>query len=373
MQPRDPSGRYSDAAVLAALQGRSGVRTLTFRFDRLSSSNVLIEPVDWVVEGKVTNNALADIKRQASFRILDRGGFNYLSDRIKPWARLRMPDGGYVEWPLGVFLLESPSRKLKGTGVIERDVKAFDQLTVLAQDRIPVRASRAAGTLYTDVIAQQAGFAGVSATITPSASALPVAMEWEPGTPRLRIINDMLAAINYESAWFDENGSLIARPYLSPSDRTPEYVYDDDAVRSVIAHDELEQALDIFDVPNQWTLVVSEGDRPPLSTTYTNNSPNSPTSTVARGRTITDFRDGEDAADLATLEAKARRLAFEASQVVERITFDTLLMPLHSNADVLQLRVPDLGVDGIYSEQSWELPLKAGARMSHTVRRVVAV
>lgn len=279
---------------------------------------------------------------------------------------------GFVEWPLGVFLLESPDRELSGTGVVSRSVTAYDQLAILSGDRVVSRLSLAAGTVYTDAITTIATDAGVRLLVTPSALTLPSAMEWEPGTTRLRIVNDLLAAINYESAWFDELGRLVVRPYLSPADRSAEYAYITDD-KSVIAASGLKQSLDVFDVPNQWVLTVSEADRAPITATYTNTNPNSPTSTVARGRTIVDFRDSEDAPDYATLLAKAKRLAFEASQIVERATFDTLAMPLHSNADVLELTVPRLGLGGVFSEQSWELPLKSGARMRHTARRVVTV
>lgn len=293
---------------------------------------------------------------------------------LTPTPPVVIPDTGpgFVEWPLGVFLLEAPDRELKSSGIVSRTVKGHDQLIVLADDRTPTRRSFSAGTAYTAAVQTLAGEAGVATTILASPLTMPATMEWEPGTSRLRIINDLLAAINYESASFDEAGLLVGRPYLSPAQRSPEYRYAADA-ESVIRATGLSQSLDVFGVANEWTLVVSEADRPPLVATYTNNNPASPTSTVARGRTISDFRDNEDAPDLATLQAKAQRLAFEASQVIERVSFDTLAMPFHSNADVLELDVPRLGLRGVFSEQSWELPLKAGAPMKHTARRVVTV
>lgn len=369
MQSLDPSGIYTDAEVIAALTARQGTRMMTYRYDRLDELNNYVEPLDWVLSGSVANNSLADIKRTAKFTVLDRGTINYLKDRVRPWARLAMPDGGVVEWPLGVFLLATPTRALDEVGVVTRDVDAYDQLLVLSQDKVGDRYSIAAGTVYTTAIATLTF--GLASSIVPSALTLPTAMEWEPGTPKLRILNDLLGAINYESAWFDEQGRLICRPYQSPAVRSSEYTYADDeaSVRTGGAN----QTLDLFDVANKWVLVVSEADRAALTSTYTNTSTASPTSTVSRGRTIVDFRGSEDAADQTTLDAKAARYAFEASQVFEAIDFTTAAMPMHSNADVLTLDIPALGVAAKYSEQSWELPLETGARMSHKVRRVVTV
>lgn len=373
MQALDPSGTYADSDVIDALTGRYGVRTMSYRYDRLDSTNKYIEPAEWVLGGSVANNALADIKRTAKLTVLDRGTIDYLSDRIKPWARLAMPDGGVVEWPLGVFLLSTPTRTLGTQGLVTRDVDAYDQLVVLRDDKVTDRYTVAAGTAYTTAIATLlATVPGVVVNLVPSTLTLPAALEWEPGTPKLRILNDMLGAINYGSAYFDEAGKLVCQPYQSPSERAVEYTYTD-RERTSVRSGAAQQTLDLYDVPNKWVAVVSEADRAVLTSTYTNDAPGSPTSTVKRGRTIVDYRTEQDAADQSTLDAKVERYAFEASQVYEGVKFDTVVMPFHSNADVLQLDIPGLGLDAKYSEHTWGFDLRAGATMTHTVRRVVSV
>lgn len=367
MQALDPTGRYSDDEVIDALSGHRGTRVMAYRFDRLNELNTYVEPVDVMVNASVSNNALADIKRTAKFTLLDTSAINYLKDRIQPWARLRMPDDGFVEWPLGVFLLSTPTRSLGANGVVTREVEAYDQLLVLRDDTVSDRYSVAAGVLYTDAIS--AISFGLASSIVPSTLALPATMEWEPGTTKSRILNDLLAAINYESAWFDELGRLVCRPYQSPAVRAPEYHYAANEVSVITGN--VDQTLDLFDVPNKWVLVKSEPDQAPLIGTFTNTSPTSPTSTVSRGRVISDIRTEQDAADQATIDALAERAGFNASQVFEQVKFTTASMPMHSNADVLNLALPGLAISDKYSEQTWELPLKSGARMTHTARRIV--
>lgn len=371
MQPLDPSGAYPDAEVIDALVARSGARQITYRYDRLSRSRGYLGPLGNVLGGSVSNNALATIKRTARLTLRETGELDYLSDLVRPYARLTMPDGGFVEWPLGTFSLATPDRDLSSVGVVTRDIEAYDLLSTLNDDRVLDRYSIASGTVYTTAASTVISGAGLSAAIAPSALTMPAAMEWEPGTSKLRIVNDLLAAINYESATADELGVVIGRPYQSPTVRPVEYTYADGSAS--VRRGAARQTLDLFAVPNVWVLVKSEPDQAALTSTYTNSDPLSPTSTAARGRSIVDFRTEQDAADQATLDAKAARLAFEASQVFEAVAFDTAAMPMHGNADLLRLELPGLAISARYVEQTWSLTLETGATMSHKARRVVSV
>jgi hypothetical protein len=80
-----------------------------------------------------------------------------------------------------------------------------------------------------------------------------------------------------------------------------------------------------------------------------------------------------DIADQQSLDAYVQRIAFEASQVYGKLTFETAINPLHDYMDVLQIEYSPLGINGKYSETSWTMPLKAGARMKHDVRKVVNI
>lgn len=222
---------------------------------------------------------------------------------------------------------------------------------------------------YTDEISSLLG--AVQQNLTPSDRVIPTPKEWDPGTSKLEIINDLLAAINYESLSFDEDGRAVVRPYVTPQDRAEEYVYADDEVSVMVP--EATQDLDLFDIPNRWILTVSDADRDAIRAMFTNRDPASPTSTVRRGRTITEFVTETDASDRSTLVEKAIRLAFEASKVFESVEFETALMPIHSGNDAYRIRRDPLAVDAKYVEHTWEMPLEAGAAMKHSARRVVTL
>lgn len=360
---------YTAEEVKQALHAPS--RVLGFRYELLDNQNRKKADLAGVLTLNHEYNSLAEIKRTATFVLEDSTEINYLSDRIKPWVRLKMPDGGWAEWPQGVFLLTTPPRRVSRAGVVTREVQAYDLLQVLVDDKLADRYTVTAGMNYIAAVKAVLDSAGLTwQNLTPTDKTLPADRDWPPGTKKLQVVNDLLAAINYKSLWIDENGVAVAESYRSPAERAPEYTYRDDD-QSVI-FPEVSQGLDLFGVPNKWVLIVSQPDRPVLVSTYTNNNPDSPTSTVSRGRTIVDYRE-VDAADQASLDAMAARIAFEASQVYEQVEFETAIMPFHSDSDTLELYYSKLGIAHKYSEVAWGFDLKAGARMYHRIRRVISV
>lgn len=360
---------YSASQVIAALHSPN--RQIAFRYDLLDSVNVFKKVLDTVTTASVANNSLATIKRTGKFTLRDDGTINYLSDRIKPWVRLKMPDAGWAEWPQGVFLLSTPPRKTDNTGIY-REVEAYDLLQAVSDDAVETRFTVTAGTNYIVAVKDVLDSVGITdQNLAPTDLTLPEDRDWEPGTSKLAIVNDLLTAINYASLEFNEDGQAVAKPYVSPATRASEYTYKNDSTSVIFPG--VEQNLDLFAVPNKWVLVKSEPDAGPLIGVYTNTNPNSPTSTVNRARTIVDYQNNVEAAEQATITALAARAGAEASQIYENIVLPTAIMPFHSNADVLTLEYTRLGISAKFSETSWSFDFKAGARMKHELRRIVAV
>jgi hypothetical protein len=277
----------------------------------------------------------------------------------------------FVEWEQGVFLLSSPSRNIDESGVVVRDVEIYDQAVILDSDVAEETYYVSAGVVYTDAVKEilDANPSIPKYEMSVSVATLPVQMVWDAGTSKLKILNDLLSAINYEQLYFDESGTAQVQPHIDPRLRTPEYVYNTGSVSVLTA--QASQSLDLFKQPNRWVLIVSDPDRTVLKSVVTNNDPDSPTSTVSRGRTITAFAAEQDAVDQFTLDQKAAKLAQEASQVYEEVEFSTAVIPTHSHRDIYTLIYPALGIQGDYVEVGWSYNLVAGDIMKHTARRVI--
>jgi hypothetical protein len=361
---------YSRQEIIDTLHGKYGQRHIKFRYDLLDKNDQKKGELDNVLGGEVSMASLSSIKRTARFRLKDKGEINWLSDRIQPFALLRMRNGNYIEFPLGIFLLSSPIRKDSNKNVY-REVEAFDGLLILRDDKFDTRYTVTAGTNYRQAVIDILASAGITKqNIEQTDKVLPVDMEFAPGTEKLEAINALLQAINYTPIHVDVYGYFTSMTYRSPSIRAAEYTYKDDELS--IIYPGMEEELDLFNVPNKWVVVCSNAEQS-LFSTYTNDNPNSPTSTVNRGRTIVDYREVTDIADQQSLDAYVQRIAFEASQVYGKLTFETAIMPHHDYMDVLQIEYSSLGIKGKYVETGWTMPLQAGARMKHEVRKVVSV
>lgn len=350
----------------------SVVRKMYFRYDLLDSSNNYKQPLTTVTGGSISYDTTQQIKRIAKFTVQDDGTINYLSNRIKPWARIMMPDGGFAEFPLGVFLLSTPPRQTDNALVVTRQIDGYDQLQVLVDDKVLDRYTVTAGTNYISAVASLLSGAGITQTnLTATTKTLPTALDWKMGTPKLDIINALLAAINYRTLWFDENGMAVAQPYVTPDQRAPEYTYQDDA--NSVMYPQVSQSLDLFAVPNKWVCVVTETDRSAITSTYTNSNTNSPTSTVNRGRTIVKYVTVSTAPDQSSNDTYAQNLAYQDSQVYEQVTFNTAIIPIHSDRDCYNFVFSSLGITDKFEELSWSFDLKAGAQMKHMIQKVVSI
>lgn len=372
--PRNPNG-HTEAEILSALRGEKGTRYLTFRYELLSDNLVKLGDLDHIESCSITNNKLAEIKRTAKFELEDRGEINFQKDRIKPWIRLHLPPYGtkdYVEWPQGVFLLSTPTRHSDAHQSTHRSVEGYDGLQHLHEDLTGSRQNIVSTMKVTDRIKEILTFTGVAKfNVTPSSKTAGVTREWPPGLPWRVVINRLCRMINYESLFFDENGVAIVRPYLLPRQRPASYTYRD--ARDGLIIPEVDQTLDTFNVANKWIIVVSEPDRPMIKSITSNTDPSSPTSTVSRGRIITDFRTEMDAVDQATLDDLAQRYKHEASQIFENLEFETALWPPADGTDIYNIRYSPLAINHKYSEIEWTMDLVAGATMKRKARRVVNV
>jgi hypothetical protein len=358
--------------VAAALL--AGSRAWDFRYEAINADAVTLRTLD-VIGGSVANNDLADkIKRTCRVQLASTSTFDQIGERLRIVARLRLPDLSYAEFPLGVFMLSSSTRRVAATaGDRAREYEGFDLLLVLSEDMVTARYVVTAGTNYVTAIGTLLTSAGFSSSqIVGTSATLPADLEWPPGTPKLTIINALLAAINYTTLSMTSIGVPTAQPYVDPNNATALWAYNVDA--SSVIRPGIDVELDLFGVPNVWIGVVSQPGRAPLMSTYTNSDPASPTSTAARGRSVVRFVDNvQDAVDQATLDALVARAADADSRLFEQATFSTALMPFHESGDVLSIDDGTGTGPRSFREHSWEIELKAGGSMKHVARRVVNV
>lgn len=281
----------------------------------------------------------------------------------------------YAQFPLGVFLMSSPTRHVDATGVVTRQIQGYDLLQILVSNYCTSRYTVTAGTNYIAAVRDALKAAGITTglNLTPTSDTLPVTRDWKLGTPYLTIINDLLSAINYNSLWFDANGVCVAEPYVTPNNRASTYTFaaDQESILSPV----VQETLDLFSVPNTWIATVSEPNQQVLTAQYINSNAQSPTSTKSRGFTIVKVDQNSTAPTQSALNQYVANLAYQDSQIYDQVVLQTALAPFGEDRDVytIQYQAGPMNLSAKFEEIRWTLPLTAGGMHSHTVQRSVSV
>lgn len=343
-------------------------RTVSYGYELLDKNDTTIGEIQ-VSSCQIYNDSEASIQRSIQLSTQNDSDIDYASDRIRPYMKLKMGNS-YLNYPLGLFLMSSPTRK-EDNGSVQRRIEGYDKTLILSDDKFTSRYQVNASTTYTGAVATILQSAGITKySIEQSALETQTALEWAAGTPKLTAINDLLQAINYVPLYADAYGYLKSGPYQLPEARgiDTDYATDRD---SIIMYGG-QQELDIFGAPNKIVRYLENPERAYMEASATNTDPNSKLSTVSRGRTIVDVAPISDIADQASLNAYVERIMAE-KKVYEKIIFDTLCMPNHENSDCLYVDYGPLGASGKFIETSWEMDLSIGGKMRHVCRKAVSI
>lgn len=409
---------YASQEVMGALHGATGSRQVKFRYDiiRNGAAAGTLPVSSASVQYRKDNS----IKRTARFAA-GEGDINWLTDQIQPVMLVKMPDkwqiirmatttwndmadryatwdgmssesaawddlagfiesrekipGKWLDWPLGVFLPTTVTKSTDGAAV-SYNVEAYDRSVILSEDSTTDRLTFSAGTKYSDAILSVLVSAGFEqALIAETAATMQVDRSWEIGTAKLEIVNQLLQEINYDTFSVNEVGLPVMLPYAQPSPDGVTMRYEADDL-SVI-RPESDTALDAFKVPNVFVGYVSNPDYTGSSSdedlryVYENNNATSPTSTISRDRRIVMVIQPNNIASAEDLRGYVTRIAYQQSQIYETVSFETALMPIHGNGEVLAIQHPQ--INGVYEEIGWEMDLSAGGAMRHEARKVVIV
>lgn len=348
------------------------IRKVKFRYDLLDYKDQYKGELK-VIKASVGMNSLAQIKRTGSFTIIEDKelGVDYLNDRICPFM-LEEINGEWVESPLGVYLMPSPSRYTKNN-VIYRDIQAYDTTQILKEDKFRKRMYYKKGMKYTEVITQIIHSANVYKTkVTNSESVLNRDREFEPGMSKIDVVNELLKEINYTSIYTDELGFFVAKPYELPSIRDIELSYRNDEISEIIA-DTYKDEIDTFNVPNVWVATASNAEGLNLRSEYENSDPASVLSTYYRKRSIVQKLEVNDIADQASLDNYVKRIANNTSTQYQKAVFETLKKSNHGYSNVLYLEHDKLAVQGKYIETAWSMDLSVEGTMKHEARKVINI
>ncbi len=359
-------GIYTHKDVISILESD---RVIDFRYELLNKNEIKLKDLE-NVRGNIRFDSTQEIMGTATFTIKEIGNIDLktVDLRIRPIFRLMTPTG-WVEYPLGTFIMSSPERVKQGSGIVQQ-VDCYDYNTILKEDKITNRLFIAAGENYVRQIRNILNAAGIKkVNIETSLLAIRENLEFEIGTSKLDIINALLTAINYEPLHFDNRGYAVSKRYIEPLNRLTEHSYRTDD-HSIIKNG-AKQIIDIYNVPNIFVRYTDDPDGEEFYSQFINDSAGSTISTINRGRNVVDIESVDDIADQDTLNDLVRRLAIEKSQTYDAVILPTAIMPHHAYRDCIFVNEGSLGVGNKYIEYAWEMELGVGGTMTHELKRVV--
>ncbi len=307
---------------------------------------------------------------------------NWLTDEIQP---VMIVDG--LPYPLGVFIPTTQSLSVDSGNRV--NIQAYDrsQRVLDTNSAAPVYWPR--GTLYLDAVEQLLSASGINTVFTtpnPAVFAEP-REDWDAGTPYLTIVNDLLAEINYRPLFFDENGAAVLEPASIPDAAQIRHTLDDADPETMVVLP-ITRTNDTFSAPNKFIVFCANPEKSEnMVAVAVNDNPQSPISTVRRGREIVSVSTVDNIASQAELQAYAERLRNDSLLTGETVTVSTGLLPGWRVGDAVAMHqrprawveytkhgkrlVTDPGFNAIGVSRSYDMELIPGGKMTHTIERVV--
>jgi hypothetical protein len=247
--------------------------------------------------------------------------------------------------PLGTFLLQTPSSKFDGR-IRDVTVDAYTPLLELKESPPPIGYYLNKGENIMEKAYEIARDHARAPVVRVSCDkTLPHNFVANTDDTWLSFLIDLIALADYELD-LDEMGRILFSPKQDVESLQPVWTYTDD--NSSILYPDLSMDHDIYGVPNVVEVVYS-GDDKAITTTVVNDDPNSPVSTVARGREII-YRDtnpsisGEP--NEAIIHEYAERLLKNVSTLSYTLTYSHGYCPVRIR-DGVRLNYSRSGVSGV--------------------------
>ena len=236
-----------------------------------------VRRIDNVKSGSITRDLGVETLGSATFDIEEPLGECYIRAYL-----ITIQNGAKDKYPLGTYLIQTPSSKFDGKNKIV-SVDAYTPLLELKENPPPIGYSVLKDTNIMEtaykITKEQARAPVVAAACTETLFSDFVA---NTDDTWMTFLNDLIANAKYTFA-LDELGRILFSPKQDMASLQPVWTFDDS--NSSILYPEINMDYDLYGIPNVVEVIYSSDDRCYYSRVVNDDS-NSPTSTVSRGREI---------------------------------------------------------------------------------------
>ena len=283
----------------------------------------IVDPATWKDAKKIENVKSCSISRDSDAGTLGSASINITESVGECYVRIYLitiQNGTKERHPLGTFLVQTPSTSFDGK-VQNLSMDAYTPLLELKETKPPLGYSVMKGTNIM-TIARQLTQENTRAPVVPASCDTNLFSDFvaETDDSWLTFLTDLLLNAKY-SYDLDEMGRILFAPEQDTASLQPVWTYNDD--NSSILYPNLNMDHDLYGIPNVVEVIYSHGNGYYYSRVV-NDDPNSPTSTVNRGREIIHRVSDPDLIGDPTenqIDEYANRLLRELSSLEYTITY----------------------------------------------------
>ena len=283
----------------------------------------IVNPATWKDAKKIENVKSCSIRRDSDAGTLGSASINITESVGECYVRIYLitiQNGTKERHPLGTFLVQTPSTSFDGK-VRNLSMDAYTPLLELKETKPPLGYSVMKGTNIM-TIARQLTQENTRAPVVPASCDTNLFSDFvaETDDSWLTFLTDLLLNAKY-SYDLDEMGRILFAPEQDTASLQPVWTYNDD--NSSILYPNLNMDHDLYGIPNVVEVIYSHGNGYYYSRVV-NDDPNSPTSTVNRGREIIHRVSDPDLIGDPTenqIDEYANRLLRELSSLEYTITY----------------------------------------------------
>lgn len=283
----------------------------------------IVDPATWKDAKKIENVKSCSISRDSDAGTLGSASINITESVGECYVRIYLitiQNGIKERHPLGTFLVQTPSTNFDGK-VRDLSMDAYTPLLELKETKPPLGYSVMKGTNIM-TIARQLTQENTRAPVVPASCDTNLFSNFvaETDDSWLTFLTDLLLNAKYRYD-LDEMGRILFAPEQDTASLQPVWTYNDD--NSSILYPSLNMDHDLYGIPNVVEVIYSHGNGYYYSRVV-NDDPNSPTSTVNRGREIIHRVSDPDLIGDPTenqIDEYANRLLRELSSLEYTITY----------------------------------------------------
>lgn len=235
------------------------------------------KPIRTVKTCQISRDSSAETLGSASITITDLVGEEYIRVYL-----VTIQNGVTYRFPLGTYLVQTPSSKFNGK-IRDVTVDAYTPLLELKESPPPIGYSLFKGANIIETAQLLCSeYARAPVSKTECETTLQTDFVANTDDTWLTFISDLIANAKYRLD-LDEMGRIMFAPRQDTASLQPVWTYDDD--NSSILYPEATLDHDMYQIPNVVEVIYSTGVDS-YSARVVNDDPNSPISTINRGREI---------------------------------------------------------------------------------------